>query len=164
MKKRHYLLIAALFVIPLTSQFLLYRTKPHTIWPTVKNIAQMVDSGISSTDSQLGKHIIAELIDCSQNLNNKEGLETMLRKAALQANASVLSITTHQFEPVGISGIVVLKESHISVHTWPENKYVSVDIYTCGKNVKPERALRVLQHFFKPATVDQVTLMRGCNL
>lgn len=109
---------------------------------------------------QLGNHIIAEFRGCT-NLNNREGLETILREAALAAHATVLSVTTHQFEPVGVTGVAVLQESHISVHTWPEYEYAAVDIFTCGKHVIIDNALEVLITFFEPTTISKLYVDRG---
>ena len=73
-------------------------------------------TGKPTSFRQLGNHIIVEFKGCS-NLNNRVGLETVLREAALAANATVLSVTTHQFEPVGVTGVAVLQESHISANS-----------------------------------------------
>jgi len=108
----------------------------------------------------LGNHIIAELTGCS-NLNNTQELESVLRKAAAAAGATVLSVTVHQFEPFGMTGVAVLQESHISVHTWPEYGYASIDIYTCGEHVHLEEALKVLREFFLPKNVQVVSIGRG---
>jgi len=108
----------------------------------------------------LGDHIIAEFTGC-MNLNQSEELKTILRDAAEAAGATVLSVTVHQFEPFGMTGVAVLQESHISVHTWPEYGYASLDIYTCGDHVQIENALEVMKKFFEPKKVRVVSLQRG---
>ena len=82
-----------------------------------------------------GIHILAELSEC-ENLveyDNSKKLAALLRKAAIAAKCQVIKINVHKFEPHGISGLVFLAESHLSIHTWPEDKYVAVDFYACGE-------------------------------
>ena len=107
-----------------------------------------------------GDHILAELTGCS-NLNESTQLEAVLRAAAVAAGATVLSVTVHQFEPFGMTGVAVLQESHISVHTWPEYGYASIDVYTCGTHVHIEKALDQLKKFFEPENVHVVSVKRG---
>lgn len=108
----------------------------------------------------LGRHIIAEFTGCT-HLNDSEILEPVLREAAVAAGATVLSVTVHTFEPFGMTGVAVLQESHISVHTWPEYGYVSIDIYTCGERLRLDEALKVLKDFFLPKKVQAVSITRG---
>lgn len=110
--------------------------------------------------NKLGEHIVTEFLEC-ENLNAIDELEEQLRRAAYAANATVLGVETHQFSPVGMSGLVLLQESHISVHTWPEFGYVAIDIFTCGEHVSTDKALASLQGFFKPKKMKTVKLLRG---
>ncbi|CAL6052602.1 polyamine_aminopropyltransferase [Hexamita inflata] len=128
---------------------------------TVQNLQNMkcVDTNIQDDFNQVGNHIIAEFIGCS-NLNNYHELKSILTKSALAASATILSVKTHQFQPFGMTGVAVLSESHISIHTWPEYGYASVDIYTCGK-IEIQKALEELKGFFAPQKVDVVTVTRG---
>lgn len=80
-----------------------------------------------------GKHIIIDAFECdSIHLNDIKFLEDMCKKAALDANMEILYSYFHQFEPQGVTGVLVLSTSHLSIHTWPEEGYVSLDFYTCG--------------------------------
>ncbi|MBY0146705.1 adenosylmethionine decarboxylase [Neobacillus niacini] len=80
-----------------------------------------------------GKHIIIDAFECeSAHLNDINFLEEMCKKAALDANMEILYSYFHQFEPQGVTGVLVLSTSHLSIHTWPEERYVSLDFYTCG--------------------------------
>lgn len=108
----------------------------------------------------LGNHIIAELTGCT-NLNNSAMLESVLHEAAVSTGATVLSVTVHEFEPFGMTGVAVLQESHISVHTWPEYGYASLDIYTCGVHIHIEEALKVLKKFFQPKKIQALSVLRG---
>lgn len=110
---------------------------------------------------QLGNHIIAEFLECEQNLDAFEYLEQVLREAALKANATVIQVVIHKFCPQGMSAIVLLAESHISIHTWPEYGYVAIDVYTCGKHVDTHAVIDVLKSFFKPKKIHKVLIDRG---
>ncbi|MEH7238298.1 adenosylmethionine decarboxylase [Bacillus sp. JJ1562] len=80
-----------------------------------------------------GKHIIIDAFECdSSYLNDIIKIEKMCIKAAKDADMEVLSSHFHQFEPQGLTGILVLSTSHLSIHTWPEERYASLDFYTCG--------------------------------
>lgn len=93
----------------------------------------------------LGKHILLDLRDCNRDLlNDLDFLRNILVTAAEKAGAEVLEKTFRQFSPQGVSGVVVIAESHLSIHTWPEYGYVAVDVFTCGSSVKPEVAAETL--------------------
>ncbi len=81
----------------------------------------------------IGRHLIAEFYGCASHiLNDEDTIQTHMLDAAEAIGATVVGQTFHKFSPQGVSGSVVIAESHLSIHTWPENGYVSVDIYTCG--------------------------------
>jgi S-adenosylmethionine decarboxylase proenzyme len=86
-----------------------------------------------------------ELQGCQREVLDDIGfLRNTLLAAARECGATVLGESFHQFSPQGVSGIVVIAESHLFIHTWPEYGYVAADIFTCGDSVKPERAMEVL--------------------
>ncbi len=83
--------------------------------------------------TQLGHHYIAELWECPADvLNTPERLESIARGAAEYARVTVLSSQFHHFTPQGVTGLLLLSESHLSVHTWPEHGYCAMDLFTCG--------------------------------
>ena len=85
----------------------------------------------------LGRHLLLELRDCNKAvLDDLRYLENALVSAAEEAGATVLGKSFHQFAPQGVSGVVLIAESHLSLHTWPEHAYAAVDIFTCGTTVK----------------------------
>ena len=87
------------------------------------------------------KHLLLELYRCDfEKLNDESFLRCTLNNAAKFANATVLNLISNKFEPQGVTAIALLAESHLSIHTWPESNYSAVDIFTCGKNMKPEIA------------------------
>ena len=110
----------------------------------------------------LGKHLLLELNDCDPKLLNDIGLirEIMLA-AAHESGATVLGESFHQFSPQGVSGVILIAESHLSVHTWPEHGYAGADIFTCGTRVKPEKAAEVIIDKLKPKTHSVILMYRG---
>jgi len=93
----------------------------------------------------LGKHLLLELKDCNKEVLNDVGfLRGALITAAGEAGAIVLGESFHQFNPQGVSGVVIIAESHLCIHTWPEYGYAAVDIFTCGNSVQPEKAAEIL--------------------
>ena len=93
----------------------------------------------------LGKHLLLELRDCDrEGLNDLGFLRQVLLSAAEECGAIVLGESFHQFSPQGVSGVVLIAESHLFLHTWPEYGYAAVDIFTCGDSVKPESAAELL--------------------
>ena len=93
----------------------------------------------------VGKHCILELYGCdSAKLDDEAFLRDTITTAAKRAGATLLNLITHRFEPQGVTGLALLAESHISIHTWPESGYAAVDVFTCGDHTMPERACQVL--------------------
>jgi S-adenosylmethionine decarboxylase len=93
----------------------------------------------------VGKHCILELYDCdSSRLDDEAFLRDTITSAAKRAGATLLNLITHRFEPQGVTGLALLAESHISIHTWPESGYAAVDVFTCGDHTMPEKACQIL--------------------
>jgi S-adenosylmethionine decarboxylase len=93
----------------------------------------------------LGRHLLVELMDCDREvLNDLDLLRDAMLTAAIKCGAVVLGDSFHRFSPQGVSGVVVIAESHLSVHTWPEYGYAAVDVFTCGTTVNPQIAAEVL--------------------
>ena len=91
------------------------------------------------------KHFLLELYRCDyEKLNDESFLRCTLNNAAKLANATVLNLISNKFEPQGVTAIALLAESHLSIHTWPEEHYSAVDIFTCGKNMKPDLSCKYL--------------------
>ena len=107
-----------------------------------------------------GSHLIIDLWD-AQNLDDLTAVELALRRAVKAAGATLLHIHLHHFTPNGgVSGVAVLAESHISIHTWPERGYAALDAFMCG-DADPRRTLPVLEHAFRPGRVEVTEHMRG---
>lgn len=110
----------------------------------------------------LGCHIVAEMSLCDPEiLTDLERVRDAMVAAAEVANAEVREVAFHRFIPHGVSGVVVISESHLSIHTWPEIGYAAVDIYTCGAHTDPMKALVYLSKEFKCSTMTTSTIQRG---
>ena len=93
----------------------------------------------------VGKHCILELYGCrASKLNDEPFLRNTITQAVHQAGATLLHLISHRFEPQGVTGLALLAESHLSIHTWPESGYAAVDVFTCGDHTMPERACQEL--------------------
>ncbi len=107
-----------------------------------------------------GMHLLVDLWG-AENLTQPAAIDTALREAALAAGATILHSHFHHFEPNGgVSGVVVLAESHISIHTWPERHFAAIDIFMCG-SCDPYDSLPVLKAAFRPDTVTLGEQRRG---
>jgi len=110
----------------------------------------------------LGKHLLLELKDCdAELLNNMEYLREALSSVASSIGATVIKDSFYQFSPQGISGVVIIAESHISVHTWPEFRYAAVDVFTCGEVIQPVRAVKPMAEKLKAKSTSYIELKRG---
>ncbi|MGE5632521.1 MAG: adenosylmethionine decarboxylase [Caulobacteraceae bacterium] len=110
----------------------------------------------------LGRHILAEIYGCSYEiLNNKEKIQQLMVDSALEAGAEVREVAFHKFSPQGVSGVVVISESHLTIHTWPELGYAAVDVFTCGENVNPWDACNYLTEKLKAKHMTATEVQRG---
>jgi len=102
------------------------------------------------------------MYDCSfEILNNLQTIEDIMVGAALHAGAEVKEVTFHKFSPQGISGVVVISESHLAIHTWPELNYAAVDVFTCGDKVDPWDACNYIASRFKVGRMVTNEVKRG---
>jgi S-adenosylmethionine decarboxylase len=107
-----------------------------------------------------GTHLIAEFWE-GQVIENPKKFKQILVGAVKKSKSTVLKVVVHKFSPKGITGVVVLAESHLAIHTWPELNYVAVDIFTCGDKSNPQKALVYLKKEFKPKRIEIKELRRG---
>lgn len=113
----------------------------------------------------LGRHLLIELFDCDIDvINNLEAVKGALVEAAKRAQATIVDVVFHEFNPFGISGVVVIAESHLSIHTWPEYRYAAVDIFSCGDVLQPDVAANYLVEQFAAERTSVVELQRGMFL
>ena len=110
----------------------------------------------------LGKHLLLELKGCDKEvLNDVAFLKGALLAAASECGATVLGESFHQFNPHGVSGVMVIAESHLFIHTWPEYGYAAADIFTCGNSVQPEKAAQILIRKLGAKNHSIVEIQRG---
>ncbi len=110
----------------------------------------------------LGQHLLVELRDCNKILlNNLEMTRTFMVDAAKEARATVIGAHFHEFSPHGISGVVIIAESHLSIHTWPEYGYAAVDVFTCGEVLQPSVAADYLVKKFESKNPSLIEVKRG---
>ena len=110
----------------------------------------------------LGKHLLLELKDCDKEvLNDLSFLKGALLMAANESGATVLGESFHRFNPHGVSGVVVIAESHLVIHTWPEYGYAAADIFTCGNSVQPEKAAEIIIEKLGANNHSVIEMQRG---
>ena len=112
----------------------------------------------------LGTHLLVELRKCNhETLVSLEKVKGFMVAAAKHAKATIIDISFHEFNPFGISGMIVIAESHLSIHTWPEYDYAAVDIFTCGDIIKPQDAADFLIEKFECKDPSIVEMKRGLS-
>ena len=110
----------------------------------------------------LGRPILAEIYGCdSEILNNKVSIEKIMVESALKAGAEVREVIFHKFSPQGVSGVVIISESHLTIHTWPELGYAAVDIFTCGDKINPWDACNYMTELFNAKNMTATEVKRG---
>lgn len=112
-------------------------------------------------NNDFGTHYVVELSDCDSNqLKRVAEVERALLDAVAESGATYVGHHSHQFSPHGVSAVVLISESHFSVHTWPEEQYAALDIFTCGE-MCPYIAIRVIATHFGADTCKVTTISRG---
>jgi S-adenosylmethionine decarboxylase len=106
-----------------------------------------------------GIHLLIDLWGAT-NLNSPYEIEAVLKECAVSSGATILHSHMHHFSPQGVSGVLVLAESHISIHTWPERNYAALDIFMCG-TANPYKSIEILKAYFKPSSVQVNESKRG---
>jgi S-adenosylmethionine decarboxylase len=114
------------------------------------------------TMKALGIHLLIEFYSCNRRtIDDRGSLEEIMSQAAAVAGATVLKTAFQDFNPQGVSGVVVIAESHLTIHTWPEHEYAAVDIFTCGTSVDPWKALDFLREHLEAGDFDVRNFDRG---
>ncbi len=110
----------------------------------------------------LGRQILAEFYNCNSDaLKDEKYIEDAMVQACIRGKATVVSHTCHSFSPYGVSGVVVIAESHVAIHTWPEYNYAAVDIFTCGETIEPWELFDYLKEKLGATHVSHMELKRG---
>ncbi len=125
----------------------------------------MTASNVYHVDTKakyLGQHVLAEFFECDPNiLNNAQKVESLMIDAALECGATIVQKCFHMFSPHGVSGVVIISESHLAIHTWPELGYAAVDLFTCGDKCDPKVAYEFLKNAFHSTKASFSELKRG---
>jgi len=112
--------------------------------------------------NNLGKHLLLEYYDCDpSSINDVSVVEKNMNDAAEACGATIIKSVFHGFNPIGVSGVVVISESHLAIHTWPEYGFAAVDIFTCGDTVDPHVAHALLKERFGAQKVKIMEVKRG---
>lgn len=110
----------------------------------------------------LGRHVILEYYGCPREvLDDAERIEEIFVEAVRQMRATIVSVHFHRFNPHGVSGAVVISESHLTIHTWPEYGYAAVDVFTCGQVVDPWLAHDHFVKEFQATKTSHMEFKRG---
>ena len=110
----------------------------------------------------MGRHVISELWGCNtEKLNDMKFIEETFVDAALRSGAEIREVAFHKFAPHGVSGVVIISESHLTIHSFPEHGYASIDVYTCGDRIDPNVAANVIAEALEADTRENVELPRG---
>lgn len=110
----------------------------------------------------LGRHLLVEFYNCNPViLNDVRLIETLMNEAAVSCGATIVQSSFHRFQPHGVSGVVVIAESHLAIHTWPEYSYASVDLFTCGDSMDPMLAYNALKTALQAKAAEIQKINRG---
>lgn len=110
----------------------------------------------------LGRQLLVEYYNCDRRILTDVGsIEDILIGAAKTARAHIVDVVFHTFNPHGVSGVVVIQESHLAIHTWPEHGLASVDIYTCGDSVNPWHCYKYILKHLKAKNSTAMEMKRG---
>src|SRR6516162_4198165 len=124
-------------------------------------VDERIERGTTGLNA-LGRHLLLEMFDCDPDaINSLEAVKGALIEAAKRAQATIVDVVFHEFNPFGISGVVVIAESHLAIHTWPEYRYAAVDIFSCGEVLQPQVAVDHLTQVFSAERISVVELQRG---
>lgn len=112
----------------------------------------------------LGRHVLIELYGCKPKIiEDNQLIEKLMNEAAVESGATIVDSVFHMFNPYGVSGAVIIEESHLTIHTWPEYEYASVDVYTCGDSVDPWVAEQYLAKVLGASAHESFEIPRGMS-
>ena len=108
----------------------------------------------------VGTHLVLELWGCT-NLNSPPVVEQALKEIVTATNVTLLDLHVYPFSPIGVTGVAIVAESHIMIHTWPERDYAAIDVFTCGKERDLDGAIEVIREHFTPERIQMMRIIRG---
>ena len=122
------------------------------------------DSLLTKKNHVLGWHWLVDFYQCSHLPTEPSVLEAILITAAELAGATVVQSCFHQFSPHGLSGVVVIAESHLAAHTWPEHQAMCIDLFSCSDRIQVQVAIDFIAEKIRPGKIDRRTTTRGDSL
>ena len=125
-------------------------------------ILELIETIEVKNKTHLGTHLLCEYYECDANrIDNMDLISDALLEAAKRCKVTILEKSFHKFSPQGVSGVVVIAESHISIHTWPEHNYAAVDFFTCSEVCDTELIIDYLKNIFGSKRCESNKIMRG---
>ncbi len=110
----------------------------------------------------LGSHLLIEFYDCDEDaLRQEVSVGEAMMQAAQESDASIVATSFHEFKPFGVSGAVIIQESHYTIHTWPEHRFAAVDLFYCSDSIHVEKAVHALRERFQPGRIKFLVVRRG---
>ena len=112
--------------------------------------------------NNIGSHYVIDLAGCDSSIIKQSNtVQSILVEAAVASKANIVDIVFHNFKPYGVSGVIIISESHFTIHTWPEYGYAAVDIFTCSRSIDINAAIHLLTKKFKATNVKVTSINRG---
>jgi len=122
----------------------------------------VMPTGTPAQQAMIGSQVVLDLYDCrTEHLDDIDWVKATLMNAARAAGATIVDTVFHKFAPWGISGVVVIAESHLAIHIWPEMRYAAIDVFTCGESVRMDIASALLARAFRAQRSVQRHFTRG---
>ncbi|MFC2010983.1 adenosylmethionine decarboxylase [Chloroflexota bacterium] len=113
-------------------------------------------------NKEFGSHFIVELINClPDRLRKLRDVERIMGEVVQKSKSTMVGSAFHQFQPEGVTGMILIRESHIAIHTWPEEGYVAADVFTCGQEMDPYIVIEVMKVRFEAGEVRYQVIKRG---
>lgn len=109
------------------------------------------------------KELLVDLYGCQGDLDDAEFLVSVLQAAAQQMRGTIIKTVSHKFSPTGITVILILAETHISIHTWPEHNYAALDIFICSQDADPKAGWQAVRGALKPSSFKAHRLVRSIH-
>jgi len=114
--------------------------------------------------ASLGRHLLVEMWDCDSRIDDVETIGRAIDEAVVAIGATLVQSHVHRYSPQGVTGLAVLAESHLSLHSWPEYGYLAADVFTCGTLTIPRRAVAVFEEIFAPGRIEVQEIERGVQV
>ena len=110
----------------------------------------------------LGIEILCDFYNCSKNkMSDKNEIEKIIIQAVEESGATIVETKLFHFSPYGLTGLIIITESHFSIHTWPEHGYIAIDYFTCNKKLEINKTIEILKNYFEPENMEINEISRG---